>query len=413
MPRYSLRPRLKRKIHAPHREGLTYLVKDEFTTDLGTGSVHLTGPTPGPGGPRTVIDVESKLSISSGKQSVSGGKATPVLGDPGLWYPSLPRAPGRIALYDFTVSTFGFGPQMGWDSSQTGSISCNGIYPSTSVALRVFEGGGDSAVAAAYVVGTNYKIVVVLRAAGAMYFVKGGAFTNWTLIWTSTTNSTAAVFACMVNHSSVYTNDFIRVPATLWLPVPTASDGFASSFGTTDGLGHAEATGVGSGGSGITWTQQVGTWTVSSAKAAAASLSGGNAFATVPGVTADVLCDIKVTRSAGVAGLVLRWGDSSNYIIAYHDGTNAKLDQVVAGVPVNKISAAATYSAGAVLRVDLTGTNGRLYYNSVLVGSTTSISALLTGTAHGVYSTDTGNQQDDFVLRPKGTSNEYSTLDNY
>ena len=104
-------------------------------------------------------------------------------------------------------------------------------------------------------------------------------------------------------------------------------------------------------GSDLTWTQQVGAWTVATGKANASALSGGKALATVPAtLTPDLLIAAALTRSAGVVGLVVRYTDTSNYVVAYHDGTNAKLDQVVAGVTTNKISAAATYSASAILR---------------------------------------------------------------
>jgi len=57
----------------------------------------------------------------------------------------------------------------------------------------------------------------------------------------------------------VLTVDYIRIPDTLWLPTPLVSDGFSGS--TSDGLGHAETSGLGSGGSGVSWTGA--TWAVS------------------------------------------------------------------------------------------------------------------------------------------------------
>jgi hypothetical protein len=213
--------------------------------------------------------------------------------------------------------------------------------------------------------------------------------------------------------AAVMTSDYIRVPTPAYLPVPLASDGFVSTFGTTDGAGHAETSGVGSGGSGLTWTQQVGTWTVSSNRASASALSGSIAIATVPTGKADVLADVKVTRSAGQGGLVLRYTDANNYLYANHDGTNAFIKQVLAGVTTTLITAAATYSANAVIRVDLSGVTARLYYNNAFIGSTASINAALTATAHGLYVTDvTANLTvDDFVAYSKGTGGEYATLD--
>jgi hypothetical protein len=120
-----------------------------------------------------------------------------------------------------------------------------------------------------------------------------------------------------------------------------------------------------------------------------------------------------VTRSAGNAGIIFRYQDATNYLIAYHNGTNAIVDKVVAGVTTNVISGVAAYSAGAVLRVMADGTtNIRLYYNNAQVGTGT-ISNFATATVHGLYTTDTGNTFDNFTVWPRGTGNEFSTLNNY
>lgn len=392
---------------------ISYLVRDEFTTALAAGSVNGTAAEPGTG-TRTVVDAENKLSLSGGLLTFAGGKTTPVFGDPGYWLPGVTRAPGRLLVANFN-KTSGVSWMMGWGRAQSGSSNANATY-SGSTDWRAFGNNGATDIAiGAISVATNYTTCIALRALGAFWFIRGGSYTNQTLGWISTTDSTATVYPSISNSNCVFTSDFIRVPGALWLPTPLASDGFASSFATTDGLGHAETTGVGSGGNGLTWTQQAGTWTVASAKASASALSGGIAIATVPTSTADVLADAKVTRSAGQGGLVLRYTDASNYLYANHDGTNCFLKQVLAGVTTTLVTAAATYGANAVIRCDLSGVAGRLYYNNLLVGSTASINAALTATAHGLYVTDvTANLTlDDFVVYSKGTAGEYAILDNY
>lgn len=100
----------------------------------------------------------------------------------------------------------------------------------------------------------------------------------------------------------------------------------------------------------------------------------------------------------------------ANFLIAYHDGTNVKLDKNVGGTYTNLISAAATYSAGATLRVITYTSSGslkvRVYYNNALVGSeqTVSDAGIISNTKHGLFSTYSGNSFDNFTLWARGSS---------
>jgi hypothetical protein len=258
------------------------------------------------------------------------------------------------------------------------------------------------------------KLAAVVRSAGAHFFIDTGS--GWWLVWSSVTNTNDPLFCGMNAFSLAFTCDYFHNPQfARWLPAPIISDGFGSAFGLSDGLAHLEQGGMGRGGHGAAWTQQVGAWTVASGRASASATSGGIAIATVQGGTKDVLADIKLTRSAGQGGLLLRYTDASNYLYANHDGTNCFLKQVLAGVTTTLITAAAAYSANAVIRVDLNGVGARLYYNNTLVGTTASINAALTATLHGLYVTDvTANLTvDDLIVWPKGTGNEYAILDTF
>jgi hypothetical protein len=392
--------------------GPLYLFADEFTTALAAGSVNGTVAEPGPGLLRIVTDGNSKLSIAAGLLSFATGGVGQ--GNPGVWYSAVMRRAGVLIIG--SVASTSSSLALGFDSGTAGQLHDSLLLNSTNLAAVVNSAAGINV--APVTTSTAYKLAVVLRATGSIHLIKGGAYTNWTLVWIGAAGAyVSANPGCIVNNAtSVATVDYLRIPTALWLPTPLASDGFASAFGFTDGLGHPEGVlgGIGNGGVSLAWTQQVGAWTVAGGKANASALSGGIAIATVPTSTADVLAEVKVTRAAGQGGLVLRYTDANNYLYANHDGTNAFLKQVLSGSTTTLITAAATYSAGAVLRVDLSGVNGRLYYNNALVSSATaSINAGLTATAHGLYVTDTTVQLDDCVIYAKGTANEYAILDNY
>jgi hypothetical protein len=69
--------------------------------------------------------------------------------------------------------------------------------------------------------------------------------------------------------------------------------------------------------------------------------------------------------------------------------------------------------ANATIRVIKDGTEYRLFYNNVAIGSagTISDSAIINNTLHGLFSTYSGNTLDNFVLWARGTGNEYSALE--
>jgi hypothetical protein len=131
-------------------------------------------------------------------------------------------------------------------------------------------------------------------------------------------------------------------------------------------------------------------------------------FRSVDAGSADGFAETAVTgptSTSGVqGGLVLNLDSAAspaNFIIVYLDGAgNVKVDEAVAGVYTNKVSAAVTYSAGAVLRAARYGTSLDVYYNNLKVGSTLTMTAN-TNTRYGLFSTYSGNTFDNFVVWPR------------
>jgi len=89
----------------------------------------------------------------------------------------------------------------------------------------------------------------------------------------------------------------------------------------------------------------------------------------------------------------------ANFLLAYHDGTNVRLEKCIAGVYTSLISAAAAYSAAATLRIVAVpiagGTNYSvaLYYNNVQIGTTQTVdnAAAAYGTNAAGFSTSGSN----------------------
>lgn len=250
--------------------GPSYLLNDMFLNDLTAGNVNGTNATP-TGGVRTVVDTETKISISSRKLSIAS-ITTPGWDKHYLIYPALTRAAGRMAFTKAKhsnanqYSAFHLTTSAGEiPNAPTGHAMRMRVFP---VALDFNGGGGAWNQVPAFPAphGTVYPIGIVLRSVGAFGFVRSGS--TWLLVQIHTTGNTATLYPMIQVFDAVSTyEDFVRIPTDLWLPTPLVSDGFGSAFGTSDGLGHAEgiAGGLGAGGGSQTWTGS--TWAISGGKA--------------------------------------------------------------------------------------------------------------------------------------------------
>lgn len=390
---------------------IQYLLRDEFITDRAAGAVNGTAAEPGPG---TRNATGSNVAISSG-EIVSTGTGT--WGQAG-WYlsPAIARAVGVAAIMRIKITGSALFVA-GFTSTTDFSFSGYNNNAVTSAGGPVFSARGTSAATSPSLISisnsTYYWLAQILGVSGRA--ILSYSNNQWLLFWRDAISADASLYVGASVHSNALTEaaDSIRAASLNWFPTPLVSDGFGSSFGTSDGAGHAETTGIGSGGGGQAWTQQSGMWGISSGKAIASSLLSGEAVATVPLSTANPFIGIDLARSGGNVGGVARWTDVNNHLRWYHDGTNHVLQQVVSGTPTTLITAAATYSANAKGWLWLNGTTARLYYNNALTGSTSSIDAGLTAADVGIRTTDTANTLDNFVAYAVGVEGQYNSLNQY
>lgn len=399
-----------------------YLLNDTFSTDRATGAIDGTSAEPGPG-QRVAIEVDGQLSIAGGKL-LATAQATPLDGDLGLYYTTLfARVMGRLLKAGINLPTLGAAnpTKVGWGGSGVGPLQMSAASGRTALGfaangfLRANMGSAPEIVIGAFSAATDYEIALILSATGGGFiFIKGGAFTVWTMLY-HTATGTLANRVAVNNSGNTAQYDYLRVPVAVWLPTPLISDGFSAS--TSDGLGHAEgvAGGIGNGGAGVAWTNRVGTWSVSGGAAAATALSGGVAVRTANCGKADALVTSALTRTAGTAGIVARYVDASNHVQARHTGTNAQLVKVVAGVNTTLVDAVVTYVAGAEIRIICQGQQFRLFYNNAAVGTEQTIAdaALASATLVGLRSTDTANTFDNFATYARGSGGEYAALDGF
>lgn len=391
--------------------GIEYLLLDRFSTPLAAGAVDGTAAVPGPG-TRTVTDVEDKIAIAGGL-CVFTEQATKAWGEQGLRYGAVTRAAGRMLRWKINLVQNSGDSGIGWNNAADFPIwngQDNAIKPGTT--LEATFGTSRARFLETLALSTDYRFALVLRAVGCYYFVQGGAFTYWTLFWIDSTMDRAALYPTLSCYMADFSIDDFRVPDVLWIPKPLAYDEFTRADGA---IGDSEVAGPDSQVvTARTWNNRVGTTQIASNEASASALAGGLAIATVDTGTVNAIVTATLSRSAAEVGIVLRYEDTNNYIRAIHDGTNCKLIKRVAGVESDVISSAVAIGAGAI-RVIADGTSFKLFLNNAKEGATSTISdaGLQTGTEQGLYSTNTGNTQDDFGVFPRGTDGEYSVLDRY
>ena len=362
-----------------------YYLYDEFTTARAAGAVNGTQAEP-LGGVRAVTDTNSKISIAGGVAVF----ATGAVSNNAIWYPVQARVLGKTILF-YVVP-----------SAATNQISCGTNLNQSSLITNRFTFTNAGLIGTAGIItgaytATPYNIALVMRAAGHFYFVKGGAFTNWTLLWTSTVSEANQYPGVQYNGASTaFTADNPRVPKSLHIPVPLQSDGMSAT--TTDGLGNPENNGA----AGNAYTN-VGTWGVSGGGRSCSVLGGGGTGISVLSTsTRNVFIEANLTRSAGRVGIVARYLNSSNYIHCSHDGTNVLVIQVVAGTATTLSTTAVTYSAGATMKFIADGLTYRAFYNNTAAGSGTLPDT--SNTSHGLVTNNTGNTFDNLIIWPRGNS---------
>jgi hypothetical protein len=381
---------------------ISYILRDDFNDTVAAGSVNGTYATDGIN-LRTVTDVNSKLSIGGGVLNQATGGTT----SDKVAYPTFARIAGRALFFQLT--------QAAGDLYSSSSVATAGnVIETAGAGHYIYDGAAISPRVATLVPGTSYKHAVIFRTAGAFFYIKGGVFTNWTLLYvhkiSTTTPLTAALRSASV--TAIHTSDFIHIPQDLLLNHPLASDNFTAADGV---LGNTRGGGVEeTGGSGLAWTSQKGTWGIATNKAASSALDGtaNISIATVDAGNTNVMAEVVATRTGGASGLVLRYTDASNYIKVVHNGTNLQVIEVVAGTPNTLRNVAATYGATARIVVSLRGNIVRAYYNDVLIGDD-STTAVITGSNHGIFTDNVGATFDNFVVWAKGVGNEYETFNQY
>ncbi len=164
------------------------------------------------------VQNDGQLSTSGGKL-VFPAQATPVDGDQGFYIEkpgggAFDRKSGRIALFkaNFSASPTPSFPNVGLN--RVASILANTFDVQVYVSAGLFGYAFNNAVSPggilAFTAGVDYYILLWELTQGARALIKGGVYTDWSLLFDSTQGNNATLYPVFDNYQTAGTMDFVR-----------------------------------------------------------------------------------------------------------------------------------------------------------------------------------------------------------
>jgi len=394
------------------RGGITYLLRDEFTSDLAAGSVNGTAAEPGPG-TRVVTDTGSQLSLVSGNLAIAAGAA-----QPGLWLDSAARTAGKLLIQEWNNASGGLS-QMGWAANGT-TVADNAWY--LSVGTSVYSVADTNYTVSHGVTlsgGTPYRLIIVQKTAGAYYLIKGGALAT-TLLWSDPRGTGANLRPGWKSYANaaVLSSSYGRVPTATWLPTPLAYDTFTRANGA---LGSTETTGPdGQTTPALVWVFDSGIWTVAGNKAVGTPTIGGNELYTDADSMFDSGTGIWAPYGANTVA-----NDAGTLKITYVDNANGADGTVYNGHGLSAAPSAglwyrysfdAKVNAGSSVNVSVYDPSSGQYIGNVITGTSfaTFTNTFRGSTSIGPYTPGMGAGEivwlDNLSVRSLTTSTLFSSV---
>lgn len=392
---------------------VAYLLNAPFTADnqgFADAQVLDTAAEGVTAGQLTVVEVDGTLAIVSNACAFTA-QSSPTGGDLGLYGPEEVKTLGKALLQTVNLDTNTKANRGAlWFSGADLALNWTYGFQVGNIYMKASENGWtDYRTVLSYSAATDYQLCVVLggydvngvpwrsgeTAAdylyGAAWYIKGGAFTNWTLLWRSAWGNDTPLRPAFENYHQAGTIDSFRVPDSDLSAVlqPTC----LSLYGSNGEL-DAYTPDLGGG-----WTEDIGDWDTAGGILTATGLG----IATFTGL-ADCIYDTEITMPAAgtvAGGLVLR---GSDYTGASEDYWYIKCTPATAGNDFEIIEyAAGAATQRAVTDVDFSAATA---YNIRAICDTQQIDAFAAGGDKISYgSAASGQAATDFGLRDEGNGN--------
>lgn len=197
--------------------GISYLFRDQFTDTVAAGEYNNTAATPGVG-TRKSNDTGDNLSGNGSVMACAGGISS--WGNPRLvWEPTTPltRASGVALRFVITMGNTD-NAYVGWSAHPNASISQVSSFNNLalrfgpSYKLYIYDGTTLTEVGL-YATNTEYTMLIVLRATGADFLIKGGAFGSsyYTRLGTAIAGSVTPLYLAAFNYNLQFNMDDLNV----------------------------------------------------------------------------------------------------------------------------------------------------------------------------------------------------------
>ena len=213
---------------------INYLIRDFFTSNLAAGSVN---GTPAEKGTRLLTDTGNQVSINSGELILAGGGSTT---DPVLRYSEtnggIAGKPGLFVHASVRVSTnVNAVTVMGFDNNNAGAIQYPSIQFSTLGDILARKDTTTVDTTYNYSIYIDYEILVVFLKTVWVIVIKGGAFSDWTVISNIATAIPGAgtlVYPGLSGYNRPCNYKYFEVG---YLPAPWTQDNVVSGTTVTTG----------------------------------------------------------------------------------------------------------------------------------------------------------------------------------
>lgn len=199
--------------HAQGAAGAVLILRDQFTT---TEAAPLASPRtcePGPG-TLTLVDLlpSQDATIAVGKYERPKPTSNQAYASYGLYSAAaLARTVGLACYAKWRSSNLSGLAPVAWNTAAALAAGVQSIICENFGTSVIDHTGGGTVVAGTLSNNTDYRCIVVLRGAGAVYLIRGGAFTDWTILWVGAVNTGPSMYPMSPDFNSQASLDTFAV----------------------------------------------------------------------------------------------------------------------------------------------------------------------------------------------------------
>lgn len=343
-----------------------WLLYDQFNVSAAAPLASPRTCDPGPG-TLTLVQTDGQFSIVAGVMNFPA-QGSAVWGDQGFYGAGQSLAAGRAFMASVLFSS-GLSVGMAWKANANADLTTAGgdrwyILFGSSLDVAVKAAANFST--GVWSVGSRYRVALVQRLTGMFYLVKGGSFSEWTLLWVDNQALPATSYPVFANFGAAGTIDNLKV-ADLDAPF-------------NDDYGIATQRLAGSVAAGTNFTQE-----------------------------SNALIEFTVTTLPSANNINVefrRLNSANNWLVRINPAGDITLIETVTGSPTTRGTSAGVVANGDRVVIVADGSTIRVYEANTLRITYSSATTHLTQTTARVDALGTGGVVSDAISWPRTLSGQ-------